>query len=362
MILGPRQAGKTTLAKMLAQRYDYFNYDNDGHRVALRKKDWDRKKELVIFDELHKMKGWKSWLKGIFDVEGTSPGIIVTGSARLDLLKKTGDSLAGRFFQFRLHPLDVKEASSVMGPEEALARLMSVSGFPEPFLANDAEFYRRWKAGHLDVILREDLIDLIPVRDIRSIGTLVELLRSRVGTPVSYASLSRDLERDPNTVRRWLTNLEMLNVIFAVRPYHRNIARSILKEPKYYFYDSAHVTGDDGAKLENITACALIKEIDRLRDCHGIRGELFYLRNKEKKEIDFAVALDNEVRYLIEVKASEVERSPNFNAFLSYFPKAHAVQLVHRLDRERTYPDGLAVRALAQWLNDLTLTEGADAV
>jgi uncharacterized protein len=155
--------------------------------------------------------------------------------------KKVGDSLAGRFFQYRLHPLDIKEAHLGLGVsgEEAFERLMAVGGFPEPFLKNDLRFYRRWQQSHTDIILKQDVLEIGSVRDIAAIEMLIALLKSRVGSTVSYASLARDLERDPTTIKRWLQLLENRYVIFPVLPYSKNIAKSLLKSPKYYFYDTA---------------------------------------------------------------------------------------------------------------------------
>jgi uncharacterized protein len=151
LLTGPRQTGKTTLSKMLSKSYDYFNYDNAEHRLGLMEKSWDRSKDMIIFDELHKLKNWKSWLKGIYDTEKIPPAIMVTGSAKLDAYKKVGDSLAGRFFEFRLHPLDLKEIKSELGAEklgEKLERLLKLGGFPEPYLENDESYYNRWKRSH----------------------------------------------------------------------------------------------------------------------------------------------------------------------------------------------------------------------
>jgi len=207
------------LSKMLNPDYLYINYDLAEHRLLLREKSWDRDKSLVIFDELHKMENWKAWLKDIYDVEGMPPALLVTGSARLNAFRKVGDSLAGRHFQFRLHPLDLKEALAFtdIDKEECFDRLMNIGGFPEPFLKGSQQFYNRWKRSHINMIMREDLLTLSAVRDIQSIETLIELLRARVGSPVSANSL----------------------------------ARALLKEPKYYFYDNAMVQGDKGTRLEN---------------------------------------------------------------------------------------------------------------
>ena len=136
LLTGPRQSGKTTLSKMLSHNFDYLNFDNPEHRLGFMERSWDRSKDLIIFDELHKLKNWKSWLKGIYDTEGVPPRIIVTGSAKLDTYRKVGDSLAGRFFQFRLHPLDLKEIKKIENPDNlqaVLDRLLEIGGFPEPY-------------------------------------------------------------------------------------------------------------------------------------------------------------------------------------------------------------------------------------
>ena len=136
IITGPRQTGKTTLSKTLHTSFDYLNYDEQEHHKTILEKSWDRKKNYIIFDEIHKKKYWKKWLKGIYDTEGIPPGIVITGSASLDMHRKNGDSLAGRFFHFRLHPFDIKEAvqMKICSHTSALERLMQFGGFPEPFL------------------------------------------------------------------------------------------------------------------------------------------------------------------------------------------------------------------------------------
>src|SRR3989344_5998211 len=157
LISGPRQVGKTTLSKKIEKKFDYLNYDNAEDRLQIMRKEWDRKKNLLILDEIHKMPKWKTWLKGVYDKEGLNPAIIVTGSSRMDLMKKVGDSLAGRYFQYRLYPLDLKELHGYLSVEERYQRLLRVSGFPEPFLEGKDSFYTKWKRSHLDIILRQDL-------------------------------------------------------------------------------------------------------------------------------------------------------------------------------------------------------------
>jgi uncharacterized protein len=350
LLSGPRQVGKTTLSKMISDDFDYFNYDLASDRVALIEKSWNRKKDLVIFDELHKMKNWKSWIKGVYDTEKRPPHFLVTGSARLDTIRKVGDSLAGRFFRFRLHPVDVKEALSVCDPAEALERIIRTGGFPEPFIENDSVFYKRWKKTHLDIILRQDLIDLESVSDIKSIETLIELLRKRVGSPVSYTNLSNDLQKDPKTIKRWLTILENLFVVFPVTPWHDNIARAILKEPKYYFFDTGQVIGDEGVVFENAVACALLKEIHFKEDVFGTEGRLHFIKDKEKREIDFAIYQDGKITHLIETKLSDDNFSRSFFAFEKYFEDIKKIQLVKNISREKTSMSGIEVLNAAEYL------------
>lgn len=359
LLTGPRQCGKTTMAKQLYSSFDYFNYDTAEDRLALRKNSWDRTKPLIIFDELHKMKHWKRWLKGVYDTEGLIPQLLVTGSAKLDTYRRVGDSLAGRYFQYRLHPLDIKEIVRYLPdnhPTEIFERLWHCSGFPEPYLKGNETYYKRWRRSHLDIILRQDLIDLHTVRDIQAIETLVELLKTRVGSTVSYANLARDLERDIHTIKRWLLILENLYVIFRVTPYHKNIARALLKEPKYYFFDIAQVE-NPGARLENIVAASLLKELNYIEDLSGLSTNLYFVRTKDGKEIDFIVCIDKKPTHLIEVKSSDNVISPAFKHFLASFPSTKAVQLVKDCKRETTFPNGVEIRALIPWLATLDLTK-----
>lgn len=356
LISGPRQTGKTTISKQLCDSFDYLNYDSSEDRLMIQKKNWDRSKQLIVFDELHKMKQWKRWLKGVFDTEGIPPEILVTGSAKLDIHKRVGDSLAGRYFQYRLHPLDLKEIHQLLdiNIEEGFNTLWHCSGFPEPFLKGSKTYYKRWRQSHIDIILRQDLIDLSSVRDIDAVQTLVLLLSQRVGSTVSYANLARDLDRDPNTVKRWLQLLENLYIIYRVIPYSRTIARSLKKEPKFYFYDHALVE-DEGARLENIVANALKKELHFLEDTQGIQGSLHYLRTKDGQEIDFLITLDRKPTHLVEVKMSNDSPARGFHHFGKLFPDARQLQLVRNIAREASLPTGLFIKQVIPWLAQFSL-------
>ncbi|MDF1795357.1 MAG: ATP-binding protein [Coxiellaceae bacterium] len=358
ILMGPRQCGKTTLAKALYDSYDYFNFDALADREALLNQQWDRNKKLIIFDELHKMNNWKQWLKGLYDTQGIPPEYIVTGSAKMSAFKKTGDSLAGRHFQFRLHPFDLKELHQFTNdsPEKLFEQLWACSGFPEPFIKGTQQYYKRWRTTHLDLILKEDLPDLATVQDINSIENLILLLKNRVGGSVSYSNLARDLQKDINTVKRWLILLENLYIIYRVTPYSKNIARSLLKEPKFYFYDHNYAENDDGAKLENIAANALKKECHLLHDTQGINAQLYYLRTKDGKEIDFLVTIDNAPSHMIEIKTSDNKPHQAFKHFEKFLPHTSQLQLVQNLKRESSTPSALEIRRLIPWLSQLDLS------
>lgn len=338
LLSGPRQVGKTTLSVQLERSYVYLNYDATSDRQIIRAEEWNRDTRLVIFDELHKMKNWKSWIKGIYDTEGNLPAILVTGSARLETYKKGGESLAGRYFPYRLHPLTVKEICQYRdeGSRKALDRLIKMGGFPEPYLKNSEKFAKRFRRIHTDTIIREDVLDLEKVRDIKSIEILIDLLKTRVGSTTSYTSLANDLQVSVHTVKHWLQILENMYIIFPVRPYHKNIARSILKESKYYLYDTGAVEGDLGAKLENTVACALIKELHFIEDTTGSRVALYYLRDKEKHEVDFLTVVDNRPVSMIEVKVSDDHFSRSLFRFQKYLKNAKPYQIVYDLKHKRS--------------------------
>lgn len=355
LLSGPRQVGKTTLAKSLVSHYQYLNYDVVKERHLFSAQSWRRDVELVIFDELHKMRRWKGWLKGIYDSEGTSPPIIVTGSARLDIARRMGDSLAGRHFLFRLHPFTLAELKGSGDSEQMFGKLLNRGGFPEPFLETEETFYDRWRRSHIDIILRQDLLDLESVKRITDIETLLDMLRSRVGSPVSYQSLAEDLQVDTSTIKRWLTMLENLFVIFRVTPWSKNVARSLIKASKYYFYDNGQVEGDLGAKFENLVAYSLKSAVHYQQDTRGRNIELFYLRNKDGNEIDFAIVEKNRVLKMIEVKWEDFNPS---KSFLPLKPKQsmppEAIQLVAKTSQEMDYPFGVKVRRAIPWLEGLT--------
>ena len=340
LLSGPRQVGKTTFAKNLSSQWEnieYLNYDASKDRRIFLDETWDREKELIIFDEIHKFKSWKNKIKGIYDTEGNLPRILVTGSARLNVLNKTGDSLAGRFFNHRLYPFSYKELNSMTNPcKNILAQFMRLGCFPEPFLSQSETEARRWRKSYLSLAMTQDVVQLADVKDLGSLQLLVDLLRTMVGSPVSYSSIARDIKIAPNTVKRYVEILENMYLIFRVTPYHKNIARAILKEPKIYFFDTGLVKGDDGRKFENLIALHLLKHNHFLEDTKGFDVKLHYIRDRQGHEVDFYCQCNDEDGKLIEVKLSAVTPDKN----LAYFKKRlglESMQVVLNINRTLQY-------------------------
>jgi predicted AAA+ superfamily ATPase len=355
LLTGPRQVGKTFLAQRLQREFRhpaYLNHDLASDARIIRRRAWPLPSDLVVLDEIHKMKGWKRYLKGVFDTRTEGQSFLVTGSARLDTFRQAGESLAGRYYSYRLLPLSVKELDASMPPFEAVEALNRLGGFPEPFLSGSEEYALRWRRQYYTDIVREDILDFSRIHELRSMRLILEMLRKRVGAPLSCASLAQDAQISPNTVRKYVDILESLHILFLIRPFHRNIARSLLKEPKVYFYDSGFVDMDEGARLENTVATCLLKHAHFLEDSRGRGTSLHYLRTKTRQEVDFALAQDGELTHCIEVKLSDPEPSPALRAFRKAWPGAQALQLVHNLSRERE-ADGASVVRAGDWLSQL---------
>ena len=352
-IVGPRQVGKTWLAKKIGagfKRTVYLNYDRFEDREIIKNEGWVAAAELLILDELHKMDGWKNYLKGVYDTKPDHLRIMVTGSARLDTFRQVGDSLAGRFFVHRLLPFSPFETSQI-NENFSLDRFVVRGGFPEPFLAESDIEAKRWRKLYSDGLVRDDVLDFEKIHDFKAIKMVFELLRRRVGSPVSYSSIARDVGISPATVIKYIQIFEALYVIFRVSPFSKNIARSILKEPKIYFFDNGMVVGDDGARLENFVAVAFLKHLLMKNDLEGEDYELKYLRNKEGKEVDFCLVNEDEIERVFEVKLSDAKIHRNLKYFCEKYNLA-GVQLVKELKRE--YATGkIEVRNCAGFLEDM---------
>jgi len=322
---GPRQSGKTTLAKKILETFPYsrkrtgiyYNWDFDEDRRSILKYHWGNEHELIVFDELHKYLRWKNWIKGLYDKYKDQHRFLVTGSARLDVYKKGGDSLLGRYHYWRLHPFSLAEIPAEMTPREAFKRLMTVGGFPEPFLDNNEREARRWRRERLERVIKDDIRDLETIKNIQVLALFLDALRTRVGNLISLANIGEDLQISSPTLKHWLEVFEKMYLCFAVRPLSKNIPRAVLKAPKVYFFDNGDVEikNDEGAKFENLVASHLLKRIHFLEDRDGYNYELRYIRDKQGREVDFVILKEGKVDELIEAKYSD----PNISSSLIYY-------------------------------------------
>lgn len=336
LLSGPRQAGKTTLAKAIAQEFQshsYLTYDRLEDRRIIQEESWRPSIELLILDEIHKMPNWKNYLKGVYDTKPPHQKILVTGSARLEVFNQVGDSLAGRYFLHRLMPLSPAECDKV-NLSYPLDRFLERGGFPEPFLAEDIVDANRWRLQYVDSLLRFDVLNFENIHNLNAIRLIFELLREKVGSPISYTSLAEDVAISPNTVKKYIEILEALYIIFRITPFSNNIARSLLKEPKIYFFDNGLVKGDNGIKFENFVAMCLLKHVLAKIDYQAEDYSLKYLHTKERKEVDFALIKNNQVEKMIEVKNANHSISDSLQYFRAKY-QLPAFQVVKDLKRER---------------------------
>jgi predicted AAA+ superfamily ATPase len=354
LLTGPRQVGKSTLAQSLFKKnIAYYNWDIRYDQQTIRQMGWPKDASLVVLDELHKFHKWKNYLKGIIDAFHNRPPLLITGSARLDIMRKGGDALTGRTFLYRLHPIDIKEAlesNAVATEEAALVRLLQAGGFPEAFL--HPHNAARLLNDRLDFVVREDLRDLSRTSHLRAIALLVELLRERVGSPVSFANLAQDLSVAPATISSWVELLEKLFIVFRVSPYSTHFNRANRKEPKFYFYDCAAPYDEGGARLENLVACALKKACDYQADAFGDKYALAYFRDRDGREVDFILTQNRKMKFCMEVKTSDAALSKHLVYVAERAKPEQAFQLVRALPRTREIGPVKIVR-LETWLRKI---------
>ena len=348
-VAGARQVGKTTVAQQVLAATGggvYLNWDNRDDRRDIRAAHWPGGPSLVVLDELHKWRGWKGWLKGEYDKHRRATRFLVTGSARLDVYRRGGDSLQGRYHHYRLHPFSLREAQDEKnstpavpgkeldiraGSKDTLASLMEYGGFPEPFLAQSARTHRRWQREHLERFFREDVRDLENVRDLSSLQHLADLLPERVGSPLSLNSLREDIESSHRALTHWIDILERLYYVVRIRPFEAKRVRGLRKMPKAYLWDWSEVPGI-GPRFENLVALHLLKLCHFLRDRDGFDVELFYLRDRTGREIDFLITAGRRPWVAVEAKVSETAIDPA----LKYFGQRLKIPFVYQVVLEGT--------------------------
>jgi hypothetical protein len=317
----------------------------------------------MVFDEIHKQKNWRNILKGVYDPNREKVKLLVTGSARLGLYRKSGDSLVGRYFSFQMFPLGLPEATSDFSwileddrpfadgeslleharkvnnkrIEEVLEKLLTFGGFPEPFLKASARFHQRWIKEYKTLLTREEVRDLSRVSDIRGLEHLIDILPSKVGSPLSINSLREDLGYHHSTLVNWINILKELYLVFTIRPWHKDILRSIRKEAKLFFFDWSSLT-DQGKRFENLMGVSLVRMAARFTEMGLGVFEIMYIRDKEKREVDFVLIKDNKPMALFETKEGDSEIDPSGK----YFGKKLGIplyQIVRRFGRCEAFPD-----------------------
>ncbi|MBM3266426.1 MAG: ATP-binding protein [Candidatus Sericytochromatia bacterium] len=353
-ISGPRQVGKTTLGRaLLLDPGNHFSWDDPRFRSAWSRSPLDavasRGEGPILLDELHKDRQWKGRLKGLYDLRGDQVGIVVTGSARLDTYRRGGESLLGRYLPSRLHPFSVAERPAPPTPDEILeARepsfpwedIIRLGGFPEPLLAGSATKAQRWSRLRQERLVREDIRDIRNIGDLQAVRTLAELLPERACGLLSVNSLREDVGVAYATVRAWLAAFEALYLVFLVRPYSARVARALRLEPKLYLYDSLQLpAGRLAARQENLVALHLLKACHYWTDLAHGEFDLRYVRDKEKREVDFLVLRDRAPWMMVECKSDEMAPCPNLVRFGSALEVPVRIQLVTRPGCDKFFPE-----------------------
>lgn len=347
---GPRQVGKTSLARaLLPDPSAELNYDIAAHRRAILARELPPG-DFWFFDEIHKFKGWRNYLKGLVDEFGARRRILVTGSARLDLYRFGGDSLQGRYFYLRLHPFSVAELG---GHADTVPALLALGGFPEPFLAGSERFARRWSLAYRERLVREEVTALESISDLGKLELLAHSLPDRVGSPLSINALREDLQVSHPTAARWVDVLERVYGIFRVMPFGAPKLRAVKKERKHYHYDWSVVV-DPGPRFENMVASHLLKWVEYQVDTEGRELELRYFRDIDGREVDFVITERRKPIAFVECKLGDGAPAPGLRYLKARFPEVAAVWQVSAAgQRDFVSADGIRVAPAWRLLREL---------
>lgn len=315
---GPRQVGKTTFALSFlpepSEKHPaYLNWDDVSARPAILRGELPAKQKFVVLDEIHKFARWRNLVKGFFDTKKSEVSFIITGSARLDYYRKGGDSLQGRYHYYRLHPFSLMELTQVPVKDD-FETLLKFGGFPEPCLRAEERFWRRWQRERIQRVIYEDIRDLENIKEISLLELLAEELPNRVGSPLSVKKLKELLQVAHETVERWLKIFERMYYCFRVPPYGPPRVRAVKKEQKLYLWDWS-VVPESGPRFENFIASQLLKYCHFMEDTEGLRMDLRFLRDTDKREVDFIVLKEGKPLFAVECKTGE----RNINPSLYYF-------------------------------------------
>lgn len=368
-VAGPRQCGKTTLAREILARHHseelLFDWDVPETRrlyrtdtLFYRSRIKALAKPWMCFDEIHKQRKWKDILKGIYDADGGRVRLLVTGSARLELFRRAGDSLAGRFFLFRLPPtllgellgespasvpsVDARDwiderltAAPSRGTEDpraargATEHLLRFGPFPEPLLKGTDRFHSLWRRNYLDSVIRGDLRDLTRLRDLSLVEALVDLIPARVGSPFSLNAVREDLEVAHATVRGMMEHLERLLVVFALSPYAKRVTRPVKRERKIYLFEWSSVE-EEAARFakKNFVALELLARTQFWTENGPHEWVLHYLRSRDGKESDFLILRRRRPWCIVECKLRKATVESHHRLFAAKLGGIPVVQVV----------------------------------
>ena len=342
---GPRQVGKTTFAlTFLSEPSEkhpaYLNWDNILIRSALLRGELPPNESIIVLDEIHKFARWRNLVKGFYDARKSEISFIITGSARLDYYSKGGDSLQGRYHYYRLHPFSLREINTDPSQSD-VQRLLKYGGFPEPFLMAEEKFWRRWQRERLHRVIYEDIRDLENIKEISLLELLAEELPNRVGAPLSVKKLKELLQVAHETVERWLKIFERMYYCYRIPPYGSPKVRAVKKEQKLYLWDWS-IVPDSGPRFENFIASQLLKYCHLMEDTEGFRMDLRFIRDTDKREIDFVVLKDGRPMFAVECKGGE----KNINPALFYFMERTPIPKFYQVHEGRKDYEKNGVRVL----------------
>jgi predicted AAA+ superfamily ATPase len=346
---GPRQVGKTTLCKaLLKDPRGYLNWDIAEDREKILKREFSPG-PLWVFDELHKYKTWRNYLKGLYDQQAKVRQILVTGSARLDLYRRGGESLQGRYHYLRLHPLTISELR--IKSEKDFRDLLKFGGFPEPFFKGSEAFSKRWSREYRARLIQEDVVTLERVQDLGNLELMMTRLPDLVGSPLSINNLREDLQVSHKAVSNWLSILERLYGLFRLSPFGAPKIRAVKKEQKHYHFDWTLVK-EEGLRFENFCAAHLLKWVHLMEDAEGRAVELRYFRDIDRREVDFVIVEDQKPTHFIECKWSDSEISPHLKYLCARFKGAQGYQITASGARDYVSAEGIRVMPALEFFKD----------
>lgn len=339
-LAGPRQVGKTTLARALLKDPEgYLNWDIRRDRNLILREEWPRVPILAL-DEIHKFRKWRNLLKGLFDEYRGKMRILVTGSAKLDYYRFGGDSLQGRYHLLRLHPLSVAELG--LRTRSDFEALLTLGGFPEPYYSGSETKARRWSQEYRSRLLEEDLAGLEAIHDVGTLERMMIRLPDLVGSPLSLNALREDLQINHHTAARWALVLERLYAVFRLPPLGAPAIRAVKKEQKHYHLDWT-LPPSDAQRFENMVAVHLKKWVDFEVDTKGRALDLRYFRDVQGREVDFVIVENRQAARFIECKWSDQEIQPALSYARARFPNAECWQISAVGTKDFQSRDGIRV-------------------